>query len=82
MKKIWSLFIFFLVLAGRLPAQQKQGAWWYFGGLGGGLPNSAGVNFNITPPIPDFAGQGGSHSSATISDANGSLLFYADGYKF
>ncbi|MFC5269113.1 hypothetical protein [Adhaeribacter terreus] len=52
MKKFWPLFILFLVLAGRLPAQQKQGAWWYFGGLMGSFPaiKNAGVNF--IPPRP------------------------------
>lgn len=82
MRKFWPLFVLFLVIAGRLPAQQKQGAWWYFGGLGGVLPKNAGVNFNATPPVPDFAGQGAGFSSATISDANGNLLFYADGSRF
>jgi gliding motility-associated-like protein len=56
-------------------AQQKQGAYWYFG-------YGAGLNFNSTPPSPDFAGQSAStFSCASICDASGNLLFYSDGLK-
>ncbi|MFN8276067.1 MAG: M43 family zinc metalloprotease [Chitinophagales bacterium] len=53
----------------------KQANNWYFG-LG------AGLTFNTNPPTPLTDGQHyQSEGSASISDANGHLLFYTDGHS-
>lgn len=73
MKKHVLAILLTLVSVLNLYAQQKQGAWWYFG-------DKAGLNFNTEPPSPDFAGQSNSYQGcASVSDADGNLLFYADG---
>ena len=57
---------------------QKETNWWYFG-------NGAGLNFNImTAGVPQTLSNGSINTTegcATISDANGGLLFYTDGIK-
>jgi hypothetical protein len=73
MKQI-TFFLFFIIslTTGKLFAQQKQGAWWYFG-------EKAGLNFNTEPPVPNHAGKSLSFMGcASVSDANGNLLFYSD----
>ncbi|MEW6467848.1 MAG: PKD domain-containing protein [Bacteroidota bacterium] len=54
---------------------QGQATWWYFG-------NNAGCAFTSSPPVPATGGQVNTiEGSATISDANGNLLFYTDGQR-
>ncbi|MCB0482591.1 MAG: hypothetical protein KDC83_14275, partial [Flavobacteriales bacterium] len=54
---------------------QGEANWWYFG-------NSAGVNFNVNPPVGVANGSTLTlEGSCTISDRNGNLLFYSDGIK-
>ncbi len=76
MKQLLPVFLLlFLFFPGEIAGQQKQGAWWYFGG-------QAGLTFNTEPPSPDFSGQSNSYMGcATVSGPNGNLLFYADGSK-
>ncbi|MEJ2112831.1 MAG: cell surface protein, partial [Flavobacteriaceae bacterium] len=52
---------------------QKESANWYFGSF-------AGLDFNSGNPVPHVDGKLETHEGcATISDANGNLLFYTDG---
>ncbi|MDU8886843.1 T9SS type B sorting domain-containing protein [Yeosuana sp. MJ-SS3] len=52
---------------------QKESANWYFGSF-------AGLDFNSGTPVPHVDGRLETHEGcATISDANGNLLFYTDG---
>ncbi|MDX9789372.1 MAG: T9SS type B sorting domain-containing protein [Candidatus Kapabacteria bacterium] len=69
------IFLFFCVTV----AAQGEGNIWYFG-------QNAGLDFNTNPPTPltdmpnsigTFSGEG----CASISDANGNLLFYTNGEK-
>ena len=57
---------------------QKETNWWYFG-------NKAGLNFNVmTSGVPQTLSNGSINTTegcASISDANGGLLFYTDGIK-
>jgi len=67
------LFSFFLVLLSCCSWGQKQSANWYFG-------KNAGLNFSSASPQALTDGQlQQEEGSATISDANGNLLFYTDG---
>lgn len=68
-----SLFSFFFVLLSCCSWGQKQSANWYFG-------KNAGLNFSSASPQALTDGQlQQEEGSATISDANGNLLFYTDG---
>jgi len=70
MKKI--LLIIFSLLVNTAYAQQEA-ANWFFG-------VNAGITFTTNPPTALAGGQlVTNEGSATISDANGSLLFYSDG---
>jgi hypothetical protein len=72
LKKGSLLFIFF-VLIHLVSFSQKQSYFWYFG-------NKAGLNFNQTPPqVLTNAKVGSIEGCASISDANGNLLFYTNG---
>ncbi len=72
LKKDSLLFIFF-VLIHLVSFSQKQSYFWYFG-------NKAGLNFNQTPPqVLTNAKVGSIEGCASISDANGNLLFYTNG---
>nr|WP_295869862.1 gliding motility-associated C-terminal domain-containing protein [uncultured Chitinophaga sp.] len=52
---------------------QKEGNIWYFG-------NNAGLDFNTLPPKPLSNGKVMTREGvATVSDANGKLLFYTEG---
>lgn len=65
------LFLYFLVLT--IPAlAQNQHMNWHFG-MGGGL------NFSSGNPVPLAGSMSAVESCASISDANGNLLFYTDG---
>ncbi|RMG90376.1 MAG: PKD domain-containing protein, partial [Chloroflexi bacterium] len=68
---IYTTGIFLFIL---LPLYaQKEANIWYFG-------RNAGVDFNSGAPVPLTNGQlSTSEGCATISDANGNLLFYTDG---
>ncbi len=72
MKKgiIFFTFLFFITLTVKAQGEANN---WYFG-------NYAGLTFNTNPPsaLTDGAVTT-SEGSATISDANGNLLFYTDG---
>lgn len=58
-----------------LVTSQKEAAIWYFG-------KNAGLDFNSGSPVVLFDGQLNTiEGCATISDINGSLLFYTDGIK-
>jgi gliding motility-associated-like protein len=73
MKKLYVLILFTLFSVG-LHAQ-NEGKIWYFG-------NFAGLNFNTEPPTVLTNGAlTTSEGCASISDADGSLLFYTDGVK-
>ena len=80
------LFCLILFLHTNLKAQ-KQTNFWYFGGGGiTGFPFSptqeyAGLDFNSGGPVivNNGAKMQGNEGNATISDANGNLLFYTNG---
>jgi len=66
------LLIFLLFLSLNMFAQ-KEAAIWYFG-------DGAGLDFNNGSPVALTDGQLSTiEGCSTISDANGSLLFYTDG---
>jgi gliding motility-associated-like protein len=70
MKKIVCIFLLLHAVAA---FSQKQGNIWYFG-------INAGVDFNSGSPTALLDGQVNTYEgSASIADANGSLLFYTDG---
>lgn len=70
MKKV--VFFVFLIFSTSLFAQ-KEANIWYFG-------ENAGLDFNSGIPVPLLDGKFNAHGGcATISDTNGSLLFYTDG---
>ena len=53
--------------------EEQTGNFWYFG-------NNAGIDFNENPPVALSDGeQNAPEGAATVSDANGDLLFYTDG---
>ncbi len=53
--------------------EEQIGNFWYFG-------NNAGIDFNENPPLALSDGaQTAPEGTATVSDANGDLLFYTDG---
>jgi len=67
-------FLFFLFFA-LLSHAQLQTQNWYFG-------NFAGITFSTNPPSALLNGSLSTfEGSATVSDANGDLLFYTDGMK-
>lgn len=70
------IFIYVLIVscfAHNLCQAQNQANYWYFG-------KRIGLNFNQSPPQPLFDGTLQSiEGSASISDANGNLLFYTNG---
>ncbi|MFM6954064.1 MAG: gliding motility-associated C-terminal domain-containing protein [Sphingobacteriaceae bacterium] len=73
MKKFYLLVLFVLFTLGL--SAQNQGKIWYFG-------NYAGLDFNTEPPTALTNGAlTTTEGCASISDANGSLLFYTDGIK-
>jgi gliding motility-associated-like protein len=74
---ILSLFVLVSFAVKPLQAQnvQKEANTWYFG-------NYLGIDFNSGTAVPLNDGQLATiEGVATISDANGSLLFYTDGIK-
>ncbi len=67
------LLFIILALSAGLVFAQKESANWYFGEF-------AGLNFNTPNPTPLLEGQLATiEGCATISDRNGTLLFYTDG---
>ena len=53
--------------------EEQTSNFWYFG-------NNAGIDFNENPPVAlDDGAQNAPEGTATVSDANGDLLFYTDG---
>ncbi|MCG8318023.1 MAG: PKD domain-containing protein [Cytophagales bacterium] len=53
--------------------EEQTGNFWYFG-------NNAGIDFNENPPVAlNDGAQNAPEGTATVSDANGDLLFYTDG---
>jgi len=77
MRYILSLFFLFSSAGQELLAQnvQKEANVWYFG-------NYLGLDFNSGTAVPLNDGQLATiEGVATISDGNGSLLFYTDGIK-
>ncbi len=65
------IFTFYMLFLFSYSFGQKEHNIWYFG-------DKAGIDFNTSPPTPLFDGKVVSHEiSATISDDNGNLLFYA-----
>lgn len=55
--------------------QSQRANYWYFGA-------NAGLNFNTNPPTPLSNGlTNNPDNTSTISDLNGSLLFYTDGMQ-
>ncbi len=72
MKKQLILYIL-LVVSFNLLIAQKEASHWYFG-------ENAGLDFNSGSPVADTSGALNTiEGCATISDANGNLLFYTDG---
>ncbi|WP_317896593.1 T9SS type B sorting domain-containing protein [Aurantibacillus circumpalustris] len=70
-KKISTLLFFTLFSLSGLSQNQTNN--WYFG-------NGAGLSFSTNPPTPlTTSTMSSNYSSATMSDANGNLLFYANG---
>ncbi len=73
--KRYVLVLLQVVLVTFFAQAQKQGNYWYFG-------NNAGLNFNTDPPTILTNGMlSTTEGCATISDADGNLLFYTDGIK-
>lgn len=67
------LFFVFTILFSSLTFAQNEGNIWYFGG-------NAGLDFNSGSPVAlDDGALVTLEGCATISDANGDLLFYTDG---
>ncbi len=52
----------------------KQGNIWYFG-------DKAGLDFNTDPPTPLTNGKTHDTVVSTVSDINGNMLFYTDGFE-
>lgn len=76
-KRILALGLFcqMLILHSLCVLGQNESNNWYFG-------NNAGINFNLFPPAGLNNGLVNAHGgSATMSDANGDLLFYTDGTR-
>src|SRR5437764_1215512 len=72
MKKILLIYLFLICTAS---FAQKEANNWYFG-------RNAGVTFNGGAPVAVTNGQLNTlEGCASISDANGNLLFYTDGIK-
>src|SRR5215203_2372333 len=72
-----STFFYLLIFYTGETYAQKEANVWYFG-------NFLGLDFNSGTPVPLNDGQMNNNpteGNATISDANGSLLFYTDGLK-
>ncbi|MGE5383992.1 MAG: gliding motility-associated C-terminal domain-containing protein [Omnitrophica WOR_2 bacterium] len=74
-----SIFLIFIIIPVVAYSQGKQANFWYFG-------RHVGLNFNIGSPPPTVLSDGmiindqpEFNGTATISDSNGSLLFYSDG---
>ena len=76
MKKINFPLIILLILAllpsPKVQSQGGQTDWWYFGA-------QAGVHFNTSPTAVTNGALATQEGVATISDVNGTLLFYSDG---
>ena len=73
MTKNFIILLFFTLCLSYLGTSQNQTNNWYFG-------NGAGLSFSTNPPTPlTTSTMNTSYSSATMSDANGNLLFYANG---
>ena len=68
MKKLIFLIIY-LLNSSSLSAQLNRGAVWCFG-------DSAGIDFNSSPPQPISSGMDCRGSCASISDSSGNLAFY------
>lgn len=67
------LFLSFFLLVSLQISAQREAANWIFG-------NNAGLTFNTGNPVTNTQSQINTiESSASISDANGDLLFYTDG---
>jgi hypothetical protein len=69
------VFAFFILAISFAQAQQKQAAWWYTG--------SRKMDFNSGNPIDYEIQRGGRPLSAcaSISDKNGNLLLWCDGFS-
>ena len=66
-------YIYILVLFYQIVAAQNEGNIWYFG-------YGAGLDFNSGTAVPISGGQLNTYAGcASISDANGDVLFYTDG---
>ncbi len=66
-------YIYILVLLYQIVAAQNEGNIWYFG-------YGAGLDFNSGAAVPISGGQLNTYEGcASISDANGDVLFYTDG---
>ena len=66
-------YIYILVLLYQIVAAQNEGNIWYFG-------YGAGLDFNSGAAVPVSGGQLNTYEGcASISDANGDVLFYTDG---
>jgi gliding motility-associated-like protein len=76
MKKILKCcFILLIIFTGKHCYAQREANIWYFG-------RYLGLDFNSGAPVPLNDGQlNTTEGVATISDANGSLLFYTEGTK-
>jgi gliding motility-associated-like protein len=72
MKYFW--LILFCLLSFAATAQQKQGAWWMIGG-------NISLDFNKKEPLVEKKAFTGCYhaGAATVSDANGNLLFFSQG---
>ena len=71
LQRLLLCLILMCFLTKNINAQQFNN--WYF-------PNYAGITFNTNPPSFLLNSKAISGSSASISDNNGNLLFYTDGY--
>ncbi len=72
-QKLSKKFVSFLILINITLGYSQRANFWYFG-------NTAGLNFNITPPTLLTNGlTSNADNTSTISDKNGNLLFYTTG---
>ncbi len=72
MKKLYFIFMMLLLATGKILAQNENNHWQ----LG-----NTDVNFSTNPPIASTSGVATQYGKATVSDANGNILFYTDGKK-
>ncbi|MBL7932398.1 MAG: hypothetical protein JNL60_10875, partial [Bacteroidia bacterium] len=73
METINRIFFLLLILSVFTLRSQNEFSKWTFG-------TNAGLDFSTSPPTPFTSSSGPASTGATLSDSNGNLLFYTDGF--